>query len=794
MQEILVNIFRKFDFERQKMAEEKQGGKIITPLGWDIKRNSKGQFVPNNEQLRKLVYDKNVKLSEIDTSEITDMSYLFAFIAEDEEDDELFCKAVGFIAEFYFKREDFSGIGSWDTSKVTTFERMFYMADNFNEDISKWDTSSATSMYGMFAGAKSFNQNLSAWDISNVTDMEYVYWVIKRNAKGQFVPNNEQLRKLVYDENVKLSDIDTSEITDMKGLFAYIEHDDAKNFWEGVVDWAKDNNVKLDFKREDFSGIGSWDTSKVTTFERMFYMADNFNEDISKWDTSKAISFKEMFYETSNFNQPLNSWNTSKVTDMSGMFWGATNFNQPLDKWNTSSVTDMSNLFCNAFEFNCFLNDWDTSKVADMNSMFAATSFNQLLDKWDTSSVKDMSWMFYGTNFNQPLNKWNTSKVTNMSRMFHQAINFNQPLNQWNTSSVTNIEAMFWGAESFNQNLSAWGDKLGKVQNMKKMFKSTALNIDFISSWKIPEDCDISEMTEAGGLENKGAEKVEFLNFVIHKINIDESMLQGFSKNDSFIKSWLPESLLGIYEVFLVRYDNKSDEWSKGDEKAWDFAFCKVLGSWFAISKVINSNNDKVDKALPPYISKTLPFRIYQGQSVEMLKKSGEFDETNMYDTKQGLAFNFEQSKMRILNTAFYDMSDRVRDIVFAVVLAKAYNIKMENLSEKAKSGSTKEIQQCHTEVCEFDLKEYRSIPITQSGESGNGVLTEVWLQIFNVCLVGHKHDELKEAITQMARILTDNKRDSQSWWFSVAAVAIAFVSFVVAAISAVPVIEKWLG
>lgn len=77
MQENFVNIFHKFDFERQKMAEEKQGGKIITPLGWDIKRNAKGQFVPNNEQLRKLMYDENVKLSDIDTSEITDMSYLF---------------------------------------------------------------------------------------------------------------------------------------------------------------------------------------------------------------------------------------------------------------------------------------------------------------------------------------------------------------------------------------------------------------------------------------------------------------------------------------------------------------------------------------------------------------------------------------------------------------------------------------------------------------------------------------------------------------------------------------------
>ena len=330
------------------------------------------------------------------------------------------------------------------------------------------------------------------------------------------------------------------------------------------------------------------------------------------------------------------------------------------------------------------------------------------------------------------------------------------------------------------------------------MFKSTALNIDFISSWKIPEDCDISEMTEASGLENKGAEKAEFLNFVIHKINIDESMLQGFSKNDSFIKSWLPESLLGIYEVFLVCYNDKSDEWSKGDEKAWDFAFCKVLGSWFAISKVINSNNDKVDKALPPYISKTLPFRIYQGQSVEVLKKSGEFDETNMYDAKQGLAFNFEQSKMRILNTAFYDMSDRVRDIVFAVVLAKAYNIKMENLRDAAKESAndTRRLKECYKEVCDFDLKKYYSIPITQNGKDSNAnvVLMEVWHYISNVCFVTQQHDELKDVIAQMSRVLTDDKRDSQSWWFSVAAVAIAFVSFVVAAISAVPVIEKWLG
>ena len=201
MQEIFVNIFYKFDFERQKMAEEKQGGKIITPLGWEnksqnlkvdltqrsnkkaelgaksrvlswtefqqsdefkaIKRqkmpNGKWQFVPNNEQLRKLVLYEEISLGEIDTSEVTDMSFLFAYVNAYVYS-KRFAQQHNIILEF--KRKDFSGIAGWDTSRVTTFEGMFYMADNFNEDINKWDTSSVTDMSGMFGGASSFNQPL----------------------------------------------------------------------------------------------------------------------------------------------------------------------------------------------------------------------------------------------------------------------------------------------------------------------------------------------------------------------------------------------------------------------------------------------------------------------------------------------------------------------------------------------------------------------------------------------------------------------------------------------------------
>lgn len=181
-------------------------------------------------------------------------------------------------------------------------------------------------------------------------------------------------------------------------------------------------------------------------------------------------------------------------------------------------------------------------------------------------------------------------------------------------------------------------------------------------------------------------------------------------------------------------------------------------------------------------------------QSKRKFNKDKEYVSQN-----RELTIYFEQIAMHILDGSV-DFSNQkiVQDIVYAVVLAKAYNIKMENLRDAAKESAndTKRLKECYKEVCDFDLKKYYSIPITQNGKDSNAnvVLMEVWHYISNVCFVTQQHDELKDVIAQMSRVLTDDKRDSQSWWFSVAAVAIAFVSFVVAAISAVPVIEKWLG
>ena len=56
-----------------------------------------------------------------------------------------------------------------DTSRVTDMSFMFY-GSQFNGDISKWDVSKVKNMTFMFQ-LSAFNGDISQWDMTNVTDM-----------------------------------------------------------------------------------------------------------------------------------------------------------------------------------------------------------------------------------------------------------------------------------------------------------------------------------------------------------------------------------------------------------------------------------------------------------------------------------------------------------------------------------------------------------------------------------------------------------------------------------------------
>ena len=117
------------------------------------------------EELAAIIYKTCQKkgwdcdLNFIDTSKITDMSYLFA---GDENDG--------------FRLSNFCGnISNWDTSNVTDMEGMFWGARSFNQPLNNWDVSNVNVMEDMFNQAHSFNQPLDNWDTSHVTNMTSMF-------------------------------------------------------------------------------------------------------------------------------------------------------------------------------------------------------------------------------------------------------------------------------------------------------------------------------------------------------------------------------------------------------------------------------------------------------------------------------------------------------------------------------------------------------------------------------------------------------------------------------------------
>ncbi|MGI7553953.1 BspA family leucine-rich repeat surface protein [Campylobacter coli] len=137
---------------------------------------------------------------------------------------------------------------------------------------------------------------------------------VKIIKKYKYTPKTkEELKALVEDESIYLGDIDTSNITNMSGLFA-------------------------DFTRIDFSGIETWDVSNVRDMSWMFLNCPNFNQNISEWDVKKVETMSGMFWNCESFNQNIRKWNIKKVWDMSYMFKYCKLFNQDLSSWNTKRI------------------------------------------------------------------------------------------------------------------------------------------------------------------------------------------------------------------------------------------------------------------------------------------------------------------------------------------------------------------------------------------------------------------------------------------------------------------------
>ncbi|UYT93134.1 BspA family leucine-rich repeat surface protein [Enterococcus hirae] len=150
-------------------------GKVVAP------KNSRLLF-SGNTPAEKLTNVTEIEgLSQLDTSNVTDMSKMF--------------KGMSSITSL-----DVSG---FDTSKVTNMQHMFSgMSSVTSLDVSGFDTSNVTDMANMFRGMSSVTSlDVSGFDTSNVTTMENMFYNISSVT------------------SLDLSVFDTSNVTTMQDMF-----------------------------------------------------------------------------------------------------------------------------------------------------------------------------------------------------------------------------------------------------------------------------------------------------------------------------------------------------------------------------------------------------------------------------------------------------------------------------------------------------------------------------------------------------------------------------------------------
>ena len=220
---------------------------------------------------------KSIDVSRWDTSNVTNMGYLFYE-----------CSTL----------KEITGIQNWDVSNVNNMSNIFgYCLALENIDLSGWDITSATNISNMnqiFLNCNSLiNLNISGWDFSNFTTMP-----------GNFLNGVSEL------QTINITNCNFSTFTS----FA--------SFLSGKS------------KLTEIIGINTINTSSATSMYRMFYSCYSLSSlDVSNFNTSNVTNMSAMFSSCRNITAlDLSSWDVSNVTDAGDIFYGCTsltNFQAP---------------------------------------------------------------------------------------------------------------------------------------------------------------------------------------------------------------------------------------------------------------------------------------------------------------------------------------------------------------------------------------------------------------------------------------------------------------------------------
>lgn len=271
----------------------------------------------------------DIDVSSFDTSNVTDMSYLFAAPVTD---------SVSNYSDLPMNLSTIEFGDNFVTSNVTDISYILYYNTSLTElDIDDWDVSNVTSMCSSFfncCNLTTFGENaLANWNTGKVINMEHAFrWLKKLTA-------------------LNLEKWDVSSVKSFSYCFCNLA-------WTDVLDleaWDISNCEDLSMmfhscKTLTTLKVNTWDVRNVKTFDHFIaQMGSNFkNMDVSNWKvTNKCENLNAMFHGYKGTTIDVSGWDTSNVKVFTQMFDGCSNLTEiiGLQDLDTSNGRDFMQMF-----------------------------------------------------------------------------------------------------------------------------------------------------------------------------------------------------------------------------------------------------------------------------------------------------------------------------------------------------------------------------------------------------------------------------------------------------------------
>ncbi len=417
----------------------------------------------------------------------------------------------------YLQSVDFS---EFDTSQVTNMGWMFNRCLKLTSlDLSNFDTSQVCNMYSMFAGCKSLTAlDLSNFDMSKVEDttdmlngcvkleqikapanliVDVQLGTVFKDAAGTeytMLPLNTAESVLLYrDKSVLAAGIYRGmdwRISNEGALTVSGEYDSS---YQGRSWHSYDENIiSAKVTATGVKSTGSW-------FEGMYYLQ---SVDFSEFDTSQVENMIAMFGDCRSLvSLDLSKFNTASVSNMNSMFYNCRSLKYlDISGFDTSQVTDMYQMFYNCESLTGLdLSSFNTSQVTEMYQMFYNCESLTSLDvsSFDTSQIDRMYQIFYNCKnlTNLDVSSFDTSQVYNMNGMFAGCEKLTAlEVRGFNTGNVNSMYKMFYNCESLTS-LDVSSFDTGLVDNMSFMFADCnslrSLDLSNFDMWEVEDATDM---------------------------------------------------------------------------------------------------------------------------------------------------------------------------------------------------------------------------------------------------------------------------------------------------------------